>query len=201
MSGLALTLPSQLSCVADSNVSAPDHETIQSERAAESPHDIRQHLTILFQTVRIKRRHDAAPAEILDSDDDLSDVQALPGPRALSQILNPTDDQIRSQPPTVMPECRNRSIRRHQQREHVKAIAGVVAYQHGTRPNDVLNIHADIGVAPQPAIDHRLAGPIKGGTVTEQPVVRSSRDHMTLGILHMHDAVSLDAEWSDTRML
>jgi hypothetical protein len=24
---------------------------------------------------------------------------------------------------------------------------------------------------------------------------------MTLGILHMHDAVSLDAEWSDTRML
>ena len=100
-------------------------------------------------------------------------------------------------PPTVMPECRNRSIRRHQQREHVKAIAGVVAYQHGTRPNDVLNIHADIGVAPQPAIDHRLAGPIKGGTVTEQPVVRSSRDHMTLGILHMHDTISFDTERAD----
>ena len=80
MSGLALTVPSQLNCVADSNVSAPDHETIQSERAAESPHDIRKHLTILFQTVRIKRRHDAAPAEILDSDNDVSDVQTLPRP-------------------------------------------------------------------------------------------------------------------------
>ena len=77
---LAFTMPGQFDSVADLNVSAPDHETIQGERALESPHDVCQHLAVLFQAVGIERRHDATPAEILDSDNHASDVQALPGP-------------------------------------------------------------------------------------------------------------------------
>ncbi len=78
--GLAVMVPSQLHMVADSNFAAPDHETIQGKRALESPHDVCKHLTVLFQAVGIERRHDAAPTEVLYPDDDVSNVQALPGP-------------------------------------------------------------------------------------------------------------------------
>lgn len=66
--------------VAAPNLTAPNHETIQGERAAKSVHDVGQHLPILFQAIWIKRRHDAATTEVLDSDDDVSDVQTLPRP-------------------------------------------------------------------------------------------------------------------------
>jgi hypothetical protein len=78
--GLAFMVPGQLHAVADSNLAAPNHVTIQGERATESPHDVCKHLTVLFQAVGIESRHDAAPTEILYPDDDVSDVQALPGP-------------------------------------------------------------------------------------------------------------------------
>jgi hypothetical protein len=78
--GLAFTVSSQLDCIADSNFSAPDHVTIQGKRAAKFPYDVCEYLTVLFQAVRIERCHDAAPTEILDPDDDVSDVQTLPGP-------------------------------------------------------------------------------------------------------------------------
>ena len=78
--GLAFMVPGQLHVVADSNLAAPDHVTIQGKCALESPHDICKHLTVLFQAVRIERRHDAAPTEVLYPDDDVSDVQALPRP-------------------------------------------------------------------------------------------------------------------------
>jgi hypothetical protein len=37
--------------------------------------------------------------------------------------------------------------------------------------------------------------------VTEQPVVCSGRNHTAVLVLHMHDAISLDAEWPDTRVI
>lgn len=78
--GLAFMVPGQLHVVADSNLAAPDHVTIQGERAAEFTHNVCEHLTVLFQAVGIERCHDAAPTEVLYPDDDVSDVQALPRP-------------------------------------------------------------------------------------------------------------------------
>ena len=155
--GFAVMVPGQLHAVADSNLAVPDHVTIQGERAAKFPHDVCEYLTVLFQAVWIKRRHDAAPTEILDPDDDLSDVKALPRPRALSLTFAPADYQIRSEAPASLAKCRDRSIRRHQQRQHVESIAGVIANEPGTRPHDVLNNCADLGIAPQHAANHRLA--------------------------------------------
>jgi hypothetical protein len=37
---LAFTMPGQLYAVADANVAAPDHVTIQGKCALESPHDV-----------------------------------------------------------------------------------------------------------------------------------------------------------------
>jgi hypothetical protein len=71
---------SQLHVVADSNLTAANHEAIQGKCALEFPHDVCEYLTILFQAVGIKRCHNAAPTEILYPDDDISDVQTLPGP-------------------------------------------------------------------------------------------------------------------------
>jgi hypothetical protein len=191
----------QLHGVADSNLAAPDHVTIQGERAPEFPHDVCEHLTILFQAVGIKRRHDAAPTKILDSDDNVSDMQALSGPRALGQALDPADHKVRSESPAIMSKGRDSSIRRDQQGEHVETIARLVANQPGARPNDVHNICADLGIAPQQAANHRLAGRIKRGMVTEKPMVCSGRDHMTVRVLHMHDAIPLDAKRTDVRVI
>jgi hypothetical protein len=77
---LAFTVPGELNPVADSNVPAPDHKTIQGECALKSPHNVGEHLTVLFQAIGVKRRHDAAPTEVLYPDDDVSDVQALTWP-------------------------------------------------------------------------------------------------------------------------
>ena len=77
---LALMLWDQLHGISDSNLASPDHVTIQGERTAEFPHDVCEHLAVLFQAVGIERCHDAAPTKVLDPDDDVSDVQALPGP-------------------------------------------------------------------------------------------------------------------------
>ena len=78
--GLAFMVPGQLYAVADANLAAPDHVTIQGERAAEFPHDVCEYLTVLLQGIGVKRRHDAAPTKVLDSDHDLSDTQTLPWP-------------------------------------------------------------------------------------------------------------------------
>ena len=78
--GRAFMVPDQLNSVSDSNLAAPDHVTIQGKRALESPHDVCKDLTVLFQTIGIECGHDAAPTKVLYPDDDVSDVQALPGP-------------------------------------------------------------------------------------------------------------------------
>jgi hypothetical protein len=191
----------QLYGVADSNLAAPDHVTIQGERTPEFPHDVCEHLMILFQAVGIKRRHDAAPTKILDSDDNVSDMQALSGPRALGQALDPADHKVRSESLAIMSKGRDSSIRRDQQGEHVESIARLVANQPCARPNDVHNICADLGIAPQQAANHRLARRIERGMVTEKPMVCSGRDHMTVRVLHMHDAIPLDAKRTDVRVI
>lgn len=70
----------QFDAVADTDFPVSNHVTIQGKRAAEFPHDVCEYLTVLFQAIGIERRHDAAPTEVLDSDDHASDVQTLPGP-------------------------------------------------------------------------------------------------------------------------
>jgi hypothetical protein len=100
-----------------------------------------------------------------------------------------------------MSKGRDSSIRRDQQGEHVETIARLVANQSGARPNDVNNICADLGIAPQQAANHRLARRIERGMVTEKPMVCSGRDHMTVRVLHMHDAIPLDAKRTDVRVI
>jgi len=199
--GLAFTVPNQLDGIADSNLAAPDHVTIQGERAVEFPYDVCEHLTVLFQRVGIERRHDAAPTQVLNPDDDISDAQALPGPRALGQTFDTAEHKVWPEPPAVIPKSRDGSIRRDQQGEHVKAIARLVANQSGIRTNNVHNILADLWIAPQHAVNDRLAGHIECGVVTQKPMVCSGRDHVTAPVLRMNDAIPLDAKRTDTRVI
>ena len=179
--------------IADSNLATLNHITIQRERAIELPDDAREHLPVLFQVLRVKGRHDATATKVLNPDDDLSNAQTLPGPRALSQALDPTDHKIRSESPAIMSKSRDRSIRRNQQGQYIEPFDRFIANERGTRPHDIHNIFADNGIIPRQAIDYRFAGLIECDMVAEKSWVRSGRDHMSARILYMHDAIPLDA--------
>src|SRR6185295_12693392 len=102
-------LRNQFCGISNSNLATPDHVTIQGERAAEFVRDILEHLTVLFQAVRVKCRHDATPTEILYSTDDAP------------------DHEIRSKAPTIMFKHGNGSIGRNQQRQYIEAIGRLIA--------------------------------------------------------------------------
>jgi len=120
-------LRNQFCGISNSNLATPDHVTIQGERAAEFVRDILEHLTVLFQAVRVKCRHDATPTEILYSNDDVPDAQALAWPVAIGQPLDATDHEIRSKAPTIMFKHGNGSIGRNQQRQYIEAIGRLIA--------------------------------------------------------------------------
>ena len=102
------------------NLPTPDHITIQREHAAKFPHNVGEYLTVLFQTIWVKRRHDATPTEILYPNDDVPDAQALPWPVPLGQPLDATDHEIRSESPAIISKSGDGTIRRNQQGQHVK---------------------------------------------------------------------------------
>jgi hypothetical protein len=60
---------------------------------------------------------------------------------------------------------------------------------------------ADREIAPEQAINQRLAGRIDRGMVTEKPMVRSGRDHMTVHVLDMYNAIPLNPERTDACMI
>src|SRR6185295_18938139 len=167
---LALVLWDQLHGISDANFASPDHVTIQSKRAAEFPRDVLEHLTVLFQAVRVKCRHDTTPTEILYSNDDVPDAQALAWPVALGQPLDATDHEIRSKAPTIMFKHGNGSIGRNQQRQYIEAIGRLIANQPSARPCDICHSFADRRIAPEQAVNQRLAGRIDRGMVTEKPM-------------------------------
>jgi len=194
---LIFMLRDQLDGIADLYLASLDHVTIQREHPIKFLHDVREHLTILLQAVRVKRRHDATPTKVLDPDEDASsNAQTLTGPQALCQALDTADYKVRSEPPAVMPKGRNGSIRGYQQGKHVKPTDRLIANQPGARPNDAHNILPDLGIAPYHAVNYRLTGRIEPGMVTEKSMVRSSRDRATKRVLHMDDAIPLDTKSS-----
>ncbi len=99
-----------------------------------------------------------------------------------------------------MPKGRDGSIRRNQQGKHIKTIACVIANKPGARADDFHDVIAHVRLCPQQAADQRLTGRIERGAVTEKPMVRSGRDHVTASILNMDDAIPLDAERTDARV-
>jgi hypothetical protein len=183
--------------ISDSNLATPNHVTIQGERAVEFPRDVLEHLTVLFQAVGVKRRHDATPTEILYPNDDVSDAQALAWPVALSQPLDTTDHEIWSEAPTIMPKCGDGSICRNQQGQYIKAIGRLIANQPSARPHDIFNIFADRMIAPQHTINQGLTGRIERGMVAEKPMVRSGRDHMTAHVLDVYNTIPFNPERTD----
>jgi hypothetical protein len=187
----------QLSGISNSNLATSNHVTIQSERAAEFPRDVLEHLTVLFQAVRVKCRHDTTPTEILYSNDDVPDAQTLAWPVALGQPLDATDHKIRSEAPAIMSKRGDGSIRRNQQRQYIEAIGRLIANQPSTRPCDICQSFADRRIAPEQAVNQRLAGRIDRDMVTEKPMVRSGRDHMTMHVLDMYNAIPLNPERTD----
>jgi hypothetical protein len=133
--------------VDDSNLAPLDHVTIQREHAAEFLHDTRERLTVLFQAVWVKRCHEATPTKALDPDDDVSNPQALPRPRTLSQTFDRADHKIRSESSAIMAKGGDRSIRRDQQGQHIEALDRLIPHQPGAQADDTHHILANLGIA------------------------------------------------------
>src|SRR4029079_952143 len=66
---------------------------------------------------------------------------------------------------------------------------------------DICHNFADCWIAPEQAVNQRLAERIDRRMVTEQPMVRSGRDHMTIHVLDMYNAIPLNPERTDACMI
>jgi hypothetical protein len=187
--------------ISNSNLATPDHVTIQGERPAEFPRDTLEYLTVLFQGVWVKCRHDTTPTKILYPNDDIPDTQALAWPVAFGQPRHATDHEIRSEAPAIMSKRGNGPICRNQQRQYIEAMGRLIAHQPSARPCDICHSFADCWIAPEQAVNQRLAERIDRRMVTEQPMVRSGRDHMTMHILDMDNAIPLNPERTDACMI
>src|SRR5437870_3750573 len=74
------------------NVAASHDVGVQRQFASESLRDIRQHVWVLRQCVRIKCRHDATPPQIDETDEDVTNDELMARPRPLVESVYSSDD-------------------------------------------------------------------------------------------------------------
>ena len=106
-----------------------NHKTVEREFAVEAPVDATSDFLVLDQCVGIVCGHDAAQAQILDTDEHLAYAQAAAWPLAFGQSLDAADHNIRPQAAMVVTEGGDRSVGGYQQREHIEALNTIVAHQ------------------------------------------------------------------------
>src|SRR5262245_40517378 len=75
----------QLDLVADAQEAAAEHAGVEREQAVEAAHDVLQDLDVLLLGVGIVGRHDAAAAEVGETDQHLARTEPPPLPAPLGE--------------------------------------------------------------------------------------------------------------------
>jgi hypothetical protein len=189
-----LAIFNQFDAVADMNLAALYQVAVQGQLAIEFPHYFFEYATVLQLRIWIEGSHHAAHAKILDADNDFSDFQALPLPRALVQTVHATDDNIRTEPSAIVAEGRDGAIGCYQQRQYVEALRRIIAYQASAGSSDVYDLEQHLRVGPEQTIDSGLARGIERSVMTQQPRMRSGGYDMSACIFDVDDTISGNAE-------
>ena len=109
------------------NDSSLDYAAVQSELPTEASYDVPEYFRIVRESVRVERRHHTTPAQVVNGNQYVADSDGRSRPRALVQPLDARNHKIRPEPPSISPERCDRSIGRHQERQHVEPRQAIVA--------------------------------------------------------------------------
>src|SRR5438034_9044622 len=105
-----------------SGLATLDDIAIERQLAPELLSDFSEDPGVLFHGVGIKRGHDTARTKVMNPNDDVSNAQAVAGPRTLRQTLDTANDEIRSEPAPIVPEGSNGAVGRHEQGQHIEPV-------------------------------------------------------------------------------
>jgi hypothetical protein len=184
-----LTILSQLNRIAGPNLAALNHIAVQCKLAIELADNFPEHPTILPLRIGIERGHDAAPAQVLDSNNDLPDAQALSRPRSLRQPIDIADHKVWPEPPAVMAESLDRAVGRYQERQDVEPVGRFIVDQAGAWSDDVNDLLQHLRLGPRQSVHSGFARSVEGRVMSKQPRMSSGCDEAPAGILYVNDAI------------
>jgi hypothetical protein len=139
----------------------------------------------------------AALTALLDPDAHRADAKHAAGPLALGHPRDTADDEVGTQPATVVAERGDRAIRRDEQRQDVESLRPVEADQARTLSGDGDDVRRDLGTAPGPAVHEGFAVRAERAPVSEEARMAARGEDPLVCILHVHDPISVDAQWAD----
>jgi len=165
---------------------------VQADHSVEFFLNPPQHVDVLFEGVGVERRHDAAFAQVVSLDQAQCDPQLVVFPPALFQPLDATNDQVRPEPPAVLPRRQNGAIAGCEQRQNIEALGPIKPNQ--SRPWSCCRFHiASHGLGPPTAaIDHWLTIRPKGRPVAQQTGSRPCGEKPPPPALRVNDAVTFN---------
>ena len=105
-----------------------------SASLVESLHDVAQHAGIYLQRVRVDGRHVTPPAQRVQPDDRIADMQSRARPLAFSQAIDTGDDDVWTKAADIASESGDRAVGGHKQREDVETIDAFPRFSHASAP-------------------------------------------------------------------
>ena len=117
---------------------------------------------------------------------------AAPGQSTSSRPLDPADQNVRPQTPDIAAEGGDGTIGRHQQRQHVEALAAIKRLEPRVVACGGLHEGEGVGAVPRMAVDERTIIGAQGPPQTKEPIVPPRRTH-ALRAAHAHEAVTGNA--------
>jgi len=139
--------------IADCKYAGLHDVAIQRQRSVKFAVNLPEYVHILYQRIRVERRHDTAITQIFNPDNYLTRSQRLPLPLSFVEPMHSANDDIGTQSPSVISEGCDRTVGRHQQRQNVESLDTIVPLKPRVRPRGVTHID----FAPRLPIHQRFA--------------------------------------------
>src|SRR5664279_56321 len=109
--------------------SAGHNGTVQCHHTTESAHNALEHSQVLLQRVRVEGCHYATSPKLRGVNHNIPDAKSMIWPASFFESFDISDDDVRTEATSVESHVTNRSIRGNQQREYIKSLRTVIAYQ------------------------------------------------------------------------
>jgi hypothetical protein len=124
-------------------------------------------------------------------------MSTLPMRRRPPAYSRSTDDDVRTQPATIVTKGGDGAVRRHEQWRHVEAFDAVETHEPGAGSGDVDDLGRDDRTVPRAAIHEGLAVGPQRRLVAEEAWMGAGGDHPPVCVLHVDDPVVFDAKGAD----